>query len=87
MLKMKQGGLPNCLPQNLRILLFRLANHYIMKHKTINEQLLGEHKIRIEIELIPENETERSAVLNIQHLTSTPEQKDFIENYLHFSLS
>jgi hypothetical protein len=55
-----------------------------MKHRIIKSQKLGTPYVLTTIELIPSNEIERKAIANFQHFNVSEEEKELIENYLHF---
>ncbi|HXD92199.1 MAG TPA: hypothetical protein VNX01_03255 [Bacteroidia bacterium] len=59
-----------------------------MKHTISdnNKKNLGGREWLIAVELIPENQSEIIAIKNCEVSEATPEQKQLVENYLHFNL-
>ena len=57
-----------------------------MKHTIKNNQRLDSHNFKVTVQLIPENDAEKNAIKNLQTLTATQDERDLVENYLHFSL-
>lgn len=57
-----------------------------MKHLIKSKQNLDSHNLILAVELIPENVTEENAIKNMASFTSTEDEKELVENYLHFNL-
>lgn len=47
----------------------------------------GVHEHVFDVTLIPENEIETAAIKAVENLSATFEQREMIENYIHFNLS
>lgn len=57
-----------------------------MKHTIIKNQRLDSHHSMVTVNLKPDSDSERTAINNLQNLTATQDERDVVENYLHFSL-
>lgn len=53
-----------------------------MKHKILDKKKVSLHEWNFTIELTPENETERNAILHTETTTATEEERSLIDNYL-----
>lgn len=57
-----------------------------MKHKIINKQNLGNHQLRVEVLLLPSNNSEEDAINRFGKLTASNEERELIDSYLSFGL-
>jgi hypothetical protein len=57
-----------------------------MKHKIINKEHILNRENLITVQLIPENEMEAKAIQNVEKAESNNDEKELVDNYLHFSL-
>lgn len=58
-----------------------------MKHSIINKQKVDSHNLIVNIKLIPETEFELIAINNFNNSQASFDDKELIENYLHFNLA
>lgn len=57
-----------------------------MKHSIKSNQKIDLHNSVVTVELLPDNDTEKNAIKNLQALTATDNERQLVENYLHFGL-
>jgi hypothetical protein len=57
-----------------------------MKHTIIKNQRLDSHHSMVTVNLKPDSDAEKIAIKNLQNLTATQDERDLVENYLHFNL-
>jgi uncharacterized membrane-anchored protein YhcB (DUF1043 family) len=57
-----------------------------MKHTIKSKQKIDLHNSVVTVELLPENDIEKNAIKNLQTLTATDNERQLVENYLHFGL-
>lgn len=58
-----------------------------MKHSVISKQHVDSHNLIVNIKLIPETEFELTAINNLNDTQASSDEKELIENYLHFNLA
>lgn len=56
-----------------------------MRHK-IHERRPVNPYVYLDVELLPDNDSEQKAINNVRDLSSNQDEKDLIENYLIFRL-
>jgi len=57
-----------------------------MKHTINSKKHIDTHQSLISVELIPETEIEKQAILHVQATIASDEERELVENYLNFSL-
>jgi len=57
-----------------------------MKHSIKSKQKIDLHNMLVTVELQPHNATEQLAIKNTGSMTATDNEKELVENYLHFGL-
>ena len=57
-----------------------------MKHSIKSRRNIDSHNMIVTVELLPENDLEKKVLKNVQAMTASDEERDLVENYLHFSL-
>lgn len=57
-----------------------------MTHIITSNQRIDNNNSIIVVQLNPDNEAESNAIRNTEQLKATDEERDIVENYLHFSL-
>jgi hypothetical protein len=58
-----------------------------MKHKILGKKSLANSYLLLEVELIPENENEQTAIKKVELMDASESQKELVENYLLFGLN
>ncbi len=54
-----------------------------MEHQFIgNSKFIGNHQYQIYVKLLPENETEKQAIINVQTYKATDEEREIVDGYL-----
>lgn len=56
-----------------------------MKHKIKSDQRIDTHHSIVVVELLPDNDTEMSAINNLGTYTASDSERELVENYLHFN--
>ena len=57
-----------------------------MKHETIRKIKIGDDKLLVTVRLIPDDEFEKNAIINVESYNSTKEEKELVDNYLCFEI-
>lgn len=57
-----------------------------MKHTIKAKQKIDLHNSIVKVELLPDNETEETAIKNVVTMTASDNERELVENYLHFGL-
>jgi hypothetical protein len=57
-----------------------------MKHLILSTKKIDQSNSLVEVELIPGNKSEINAIKNMEEMSFTYEEKELVENYLHFNL-
>ncbi len=57
-----------------------------MKHTIKAKQKIDLHNSIVKVELLPDNETEKTAIKNVETMTASDNERELVENYLHFGL-
>lgn len=57
-----------------------------MKHTIRTKQKIDQHNSIVKVELLPDNDTEIKAIKNLETLTASENEREFVENYLNFGL-
>lgn len=57
-----------------------------MKHTIKVKQKIDLHHSIVKVELLPDNDTEKTAIKNVETMAASDNERELVENYLHFSL-
>jgi len=57
-----------------------------MKHTIKAKQKIDLYNSIVKVELFPDNKTEKTAIKNIEIMTASDNERELVENYLHFGL-
>ena len=57
-----------------------------MKHSIISNQKIDSHNSMVNVQLNPDTELEKVALANVANISANDNERELIENYLHFGL-
>ncbi len=57
-----------------------------MKHSITSKQKIDLHNMLVTVELRPDNDFEKVAINKLQTMNATDDERELVENYLHFNL-
>lgn len=58
-----------------------------MKHTIKANQKIDLHQSIVKVELLPDNDAEKTAIKNVETMAASDNERELVENYLHFSLA